>query len=378
MTAAPLPLAHPALRLAPGLGLALGLALLARPLSEGLGALVLRAQGLAEGAAASPVSPVPVAVLLGLGVANTIPLPELLRPGLDAALKGVLRLGVVLIGAKLSALAVIQVGLLGVPVVLTLVGFALAVTLLLARWMGAGRRLGLLAAASTAICGITATLAVAPVIRADDREVAYTVANVTLFGLVAMLGYPWLAHALFADASGSAGLFLGTAIHDTSQVMGAAMSYSQVFQDERALQVATVAKLTRNTLLVVVVPLLGWLAARGEGGASARPGFRALFPTFVLGFLAMATLRSLGDAGLAAGGRALGLWDAAGWKALAGALGETGATLALSTALAAVGLTTRLSLLRGLGLRPLLLGLAAALSVGLASLGLSAVVGRWI
>lgn len=361
--------------LLPGLLAAFAVALLARPIAEALGGALLRAQGLAPGAAASPISPVPVAVVLGLLVANTVGVPAALRPGLEEAVKRVLRLGIVLVGVKLSLLAVLEVGILGVPVVFALVGFALLVATLLARWMGVGRRLGLLAAASTAICGITATLAVAPTIDADEREVAYTVANVTLFGLVAMLAYPWLAHALFADAPGSAGFFLGTAIHDTSQVMGAAMSYAQVFGDERALEVATVAKLTRNTLLVVVVPLLGWLAARGEGGARTKPSLGKLFPTFVLGFLAMAALRSLGDAGLDGGGRALGLWDAAGWKALTKALGETGATLALSAALAAVGLTTRLAVLKGLGPRPLLLGFAAAISVGLASLGLSALVG---
>lgn len=365
--------------LALGFGLALGVALVARPLAEWIGAAVLAFQGLDPAATASPVSPVPVAVILGLLVANTAGVPALARPGLDETVKRVLRLGIVLVGIKLSALAVLQVGLVGVPVVLALVSFALGVTLLLGRVLGVSRRLSLLAAASTAICGITATLAVATAIDADDREVAYTIANVTLFGLVAMLAYPYLAHALFPLASGSAGLFLGTAIHDTSQVMGAAMSYDQLFQDERALQVATVAKLTRNTLLVAVVPLLGWLASREattSGGVS--PGWRKLFPTFVLGFLGMAILRSAGDAGLAGGGRALGLLEAADWKTLTKLLGDTVATLALSTALAAVGLTTRLSTLRGLGLRPLLLGLSAALAVGLASLGLAALMGGWL
>ena len=197
-------------RLAPGLGAALGLALVAAPLASWLSASLLRLGGLPAGA--SPLSAIPVAVLLGLLVINTLggALPKLslvLAPGLEWATKYALRLGVILIGLKLNALDVLRVGALGVPVVVTLVLLGLVSARLLARWIGVSERLGLLAAASTAICGVTATLAVAPGIEADEREVAYTVANVTLFGLLGMVFYPALAHALFAGNPGAAGLF---------------------------------------------------------------------------------------------------------------------------------------------------------------------------
>lgn len=348
------------------------LALLAQPVAAGLGSLLLSARGLDPLGRASPVSAIPVAVLLGLLVANTVGTPTRLAPGVDLAVKKVLRLGIILVGLKLSLVDVLKIGALGVPMVVLLVVFAVVAARLLARGMGVSARLGVLAAASTAICGITATLAVAPGINADDREVAYTVANVTLFGLVAMLSYPFLAHALFADAPGAAGLFLGTAIHDTSQVMGAAIAYSEVYGEPVAMQVATVAKLTRNALLVAVVPALTWMSAR-EG--AKRQSLGQLFPTFVLGFLALAAVRTVGDLGLAQGGRALGLFEVEGWKEVLRVLGDKGATLALATALAGVGLSTRLSVLRGLGPRPFFLGLAAALVVGLASLVLSAWVG---
>ena len=145
-------------------------------------------------------------------------------------------------------------------------------------------RLSTLAAASTAICGVTATVAVAPTIDADDREVAYTIANVTLFGIVAMFVYPYVAHALFAATSASAGLFLGTSIHETAQVMGAALSYREVFHDEAAMKIATVTKLTRNVCLVAVVPVLAWLHSRSQGSQSKRVNVLKLFPLFVLAF----------------------------------------------------------------------------------------------
>ena len=135
----------------------------------------------------------------------------MLTPGLDFGIKKGLRLGIILVGIKLSFLDVLTLGALGVPVVLTVVGGRAL------RHPPSGtahRRLGQVRRRSPPrpppICGVTATLAVAPTIDADDREVAYSVANVTLFGIVAMFVYPWLAHALFADAPAAAGLFLGT------------------------------------------------------------------------------------------------------------------------------------------------------------------------
>src|SRR6202011_3524289 len=181
----------------------------------------------------------------------------------------------------------------------------------------------------------------APVIEAEDREVAYTIANVTLFGALAMFVDPYLAHALFAKTSSAVGLFLGTGIHDTSQVMGAALSYKELFHDERALKIATVTKLTRNVFLAAVVPLLAYLHAKRSGKAAGRVRVASLLPLFVLGFLAMAAVRSGGDAMVSKGSFAFGIWDPAAWAALTKVLGETWAGYALATAMAAVGLGTR-------------------------------------
>jgi uncharacterized membrane protein YadS len=215
---------------------------------------------------------------------------------------------------------------------------------------------------------------VGPVIEAEESEVAYTVANVTLFGLFAMLTYPYLAHALFGPQSGSVGLFLGTGIHDTSQVMGAALSYTELFRDEAALRVATVTKLTRNAFLVAVVPFLAYRHIRKTGHSGGRVHPARLFPLFVLGFLGMALLRSIGDAKLASGGLALGLWDAAQWKDLAGTLGEI-SSAALATAMAAVGLSTNFRAFRKMGWKPLYVGALSAILVGALALALASVVG---
>lgn len=364
-----------AVRILPGLAAAVAVMLAAAEAARRVGAAVLRLEGLDPAGRASPISGISMAIVLGLIVANAVRLPPLLRPGLAFAVRRMLRLGIILAGIRLSIFDVLKLGAWGVPVVAVIVVVALLAAHGLARALRVSDNLGTLAAASTAICGVTAALSVGPVIEAEESEVAYTVANVTLFGLVAMLAYPYLAHGLFGRGSASVGLFLGTGIHDTSQVMGAALSYRELFRDEAAFRVATVTKLTRNVFLVAVVPLLAYLHMRRTGHEGRRIRVATLFPVFVLGFLAMAIVRSVGDAGIAAHGAAFGAWDAAGWAALVRTAGETWATAALATAMAGVGLSTNLRSFGKMGWRPLYVGALTAVLVGALALTLAALVG---
>ena len=369
----PLRRAH---RLLPGIGLALLVTLVAERLSLGIGWLALRFQGIDPTGRPSPISAMTCSVLIGLTLGNSVGVPAILRPGMDFSVKKLLRLGIILVGIRLSLLDVMRLGIWGIPVVLVVIVSALFLTNWIAKRLGLSDRLGALAAASTAICGVTAAMAVAPLIEADEQELAYTVANVTIFGMMAMLIYPYLAHFLFGSQSGAIGLFLGTAIHDTSQVMGAALAYKDVFGDDLALKIATVTKLTRNVFLAGVVPVLSLHFARKAGRGHQRVSIANLLPLFVLGFLAMAILRSTGDAGIAGQKQAaFGLWAPAAWAKITRMLGDTLATVALGAAMASVGLSTNLKSLRRLGLRPLYLGAAAATIVSGIGLLLAATIG---
>lgn len=346
-------------------------------LADVLGRAMLAARGLTG---ASPVSGVPVAIVLGLLLRNLLPLPAALGPGLRLCTSTVLRLGIVLVGIKLSVVEMARLGAAGVPVVLTAIVTGLVFVTWFNRKLQLPPRLGTLIAAGTSICGVTAIVSTAPAIEADEREVAYAVANVVAFGLVGMLAYPYLAHALL-PGSAAIGLFLGTAVHDTSQVVGAALTYRQIYADDAVLRVATVTKLTRNLFLAGVIPLLTWMHARERrgGGPSAATNWRALVPTFVLGFVGMAVLRSLADAMLDRGGLALGLWDRAAWSGLTSLVGDTvGARWLLGTAMAAVGLNTNLAVFRGVGLKPFAVGMAGALVVGTAGFVMAMLLGRFV
>ena len=150
----------------------------------------------------------------------------------------------------------------------------------LSKFLGLPRRLGGLIAVGTSICGVSAIVATAPAIKAEEDEVSYAVACVTLFGLVALFAYPSSPTRMFPAEPHLAGLFLGTAIHDTAQVAGAGLVYQEKFEAPDALEAATVAKLVRNLSMVAVIPLVVALyrdpseSRRGRGGCGWRRRYR--------------------------------------------------------------------------------------------------------
>jgi len=338
--------------LAPGLALAVVLALAGHALVLALGAILPAGQKL-------PVSGVTLAILLGLLLANAVALPDAIEEGARFAVTQVLRAGIVLLGLRLSFVDVASIGMLGLPLVVV----TIAATLLVAAWLGRAlavpTRLAALIGVGTGICGATAIVATSPTIGARNAETGYAVACIVLCGLTGMLAYPLLAQVLFAGDQLRTGLFLGAAIPDTAQVIGAGMAYRDYTGEGRPLEVATVTKMMRNLMMIVVIPLLAIgfrRAAAGDAGQARAPRWHELVPLFVLGFAAMSVLRSLGDIGVGP----FAALDPQAWRAfIEGA--RFAADLLLATAMAALGLSTRLASLRELGARPLWLAVACML-----------------
>lgn len=343
----------------PGLGLAAGLAAIGRLVADWIGLDLLHFEK-------SPVSEITVAVLLGLLIRNTIGLPAVYEKGLRLCGREVLRFGIILLGLRLSLGAVGQLGLAGLPVIVGCIAVALVAVTWINAALGLPRRLGSLIAVGTSICGVSAIVATAPIIDAEEDEVSYSVACITLFGLLALFTYPYLAHTLFPEPK-AAGMFLGTAIHDTAQVAGAGVMYRQLFGEPAALDAATVTKLVRNLCMVAVIPLVGALYhARGVGRGRVRLG--QMVPLFVLGFLLAAAVRTFGD-------RVLADWPT--WKPLL-TRADTMAGWCLTVAMASVGLGTGLARIRRLGWKSFAVGLAAALVVGGVSAALVTALGGYL
>jgi uncharacterized integral membrane protein (TIGR00698 family) len=346
-----------ALRLAvPGLILAAVLAFLAKATAEAL------SEGLA-GLPKLPISPVLCAVLIGILWRNALGLPRWAEDGLNFAMQNVLRAGIALVGLRLTLAGAGAIAATALPVVIVCIAVALFAGIVLARRLGVSQRLGILLAVGAAVCGCTAVIAVAPVIRARNVETAFAVICVVLFGCIAMLCYPLLAALFFSASPLHAGVFLGTAIHDTSQVIGAALIYSQQMNAPEALTAASVTKLLRNLSIALLIPAAAWWARRQapDGEQPDEPAPRgAILPFFVVAFMLLIVTRTAGDA-LLAGARWSGSIHVA----------QIVSELCLICGMAAVGLSVSLPQMRNAGWQPLATGMLIALLVGACSLGLT-------
>ncbi len=346
------------MRVIPGVLLALGLALGGHFLANLVGVELL-------GLPRSPISPIMMAILLGIFVRNLLPVPAVFEPGIRFSLVRILRLGIVLLGIRLSLSQAGTIGLKSLPVIILCVAAALLVVSYVSKRVGLTARMGTLIAAGTGICGATAIVALSPTINAKDDETSYSVACITLFGLVAMLAYPFAAHWLFDGDAFRIGLFLGTAVHETAQVVGAGLVYQEYFGDADVLDTATVAKLVRNLGMLIVIPLLSITYHRKSEEGEARPGLWSMVPLFVIGFAMMSLLRTTGDMG----GPAFGFLPVEIWHEVVGYAKQT-AEICLGIAMAAVGLGTSFSGLKKIGLKPLGVGLFSAVLVGAVSFSL--------
>jgi uncharacterized integral membrane protein (TIGR00698 family) len=269
-------------------------------------------------------------------------------PGLALSARSVLRLGVVLLGARVT---IAEIGDLGLASVLLAVG---GVVVALSGGWAIGRLLGLksdhaaLSAGAVAICGASAALAIAAVLprRAEsDSNTMLTIVGVTALSTVAMVAYPLIALALGLDHR-SAGVFLGASIHDVAQVVGAGFMIS-----EDAAETATIVKLTRIACLAPAVAALGLLFRN-----RAVAGPRLPVPLFLLGFVALLLLSS---GGLIGDGAEAAMTSASQW--------------CLLIAVAALGAKTSLKDIFGPGWRPL-----AALVLQTALLGVFALASVWL
>ncbi len=346
----------------PGLFLAVVLALAGEYLSKLIG---IDLMGLPK----SPVSPILMAIVLGIIIRNTITLPESVRPGIRFGLVRVLRFGIVLLGIRLSLGQAGTIGLKALPVIIGTVTAALLVVTYLARRLGLSGRLGTLIAVGTSVCGATAIVATAPTIAARDDEVTYSIACITLFGIIAMLVYPFAGHFIFDGDTLKSGLFLGTSVHETAQVAGAGLVYQQYYGEPSALDVATVTKLVRNLGMLVIIPLMSIVFHRNHSDGTAAPKWYTMIPLFVIGFACMSLIRTLGDLSE----QPFGIFDLDQWNNIVGYTKKT-SELSLCVAMAAVGLGTSFKGLKDIGLKPLGVGLFSAALVGCVSIMLISVI----
>ncbi len=236
-------------------------------------ALAAKGGSLATG---GQVSAILLAILAGILWRNLAGVGAWAEPGLEFASLRLLRIGIALIGLRLTLALLAGVSFVAVPVVIACVAVALIAGVALGRLFGVSPGIRQLLAAGTAICGCTAIIAIAPLVKARQQDIGIAIACVVLFGSAAMVAYPWIAHALFGTDMAAAAIFFGASIQDTSQVVGAAMIYAQQFDAPDTVAIAGLTKFMRTFGLLVLVPMSAmWMArARREGRRARSKGLR--------------------------------------------------------------------------------------------------------
>lgn len=211
--------------------------------------------------------------------------------GIDFCSKKVLRIGVALLGMRISVDLLIGLGASTILLLVTALAATIGFGLLAAKLLGRGWRLALLTSGSVAICGASAAMAIAAVLPRNEfseRNLIFTVLSVTVLSTLAMIAYPIIAQNMGLDARAT-GIFFGGTIHDVAQVVGAGFSVSP-----EAGETATLVKLIRVTMLAPVVLTYSIVlrnVPQGEGESGKRP---PLLPGFVIAFLILAALNSFG------------------------------------------------------------------------------------
>jgi uncharacterized integral membrane protein (TIGR00698 family) len=272
------------------------------------------------------------ALLLGMSL-NFLSAEGGSKPGIEFTGREVLRIGVALLGLRITFSQIVALGWQPVVLIVVSVALTILISMVVARAMGFNTLFGLLTGGATAICGASAALALAAALPAHpgkERATLFTVIGVSALSTTAMIAYPMIVHALKLDPT-QAGIFLGGTIHDVAQVVGAGYSMSHETGDT-----ATVVKLLRIGMLLPVIVVATLITrSRGMEEGGKRP---PLLPWFAVAFVVLAAINSTGliPATVQHFGNDLAQW-------------------CLVTAISAIGMKTQLKELTTVGIKPIVL-----------------------
>ena len=271
------------------------------------------------------------ALLLGMGL-NFLADDTKCKAGIEFTARTVLRVGIALLGMRITLSQITALGWQPIALVLTLVAVTITVSIVVAKMLGFERSFGMLTGGATAICGASAALALSAALPnhpQKEKATLFTVIGVSALSTLAMIVYPMIANWLEFSPQ-LAGVFLGATIHDVAQVVGAGYSMSTETGDT-----ATVVKLMRVAMLLpVIICAAMFTRIQGAETGGERP---PLLPWFAVGFLILACINSTGWVPTIVQG---GVNEMSRW--------------ALIIAISALGMKTRIKELASVGIKPIL------------------------
>lgn len=307
-------------------------------------------------------------ILLGMLIALRWKDRGSLQEGIRFTSKKILQYAIILLGFGLNLGQIAQVGARSLPVIVATISTSLIVAFVLCKTMRIPGKIATLIGVGSSICGGSAIAATAPVIKAEDEDVATAISVVFLFNVVAALLFPTLGSAIGLSDAGF-GLFAGTAVNDTSSVTAAAASWDGMHPGASTLDDATVVKLTRTLAIIPITFVLAvWTARRESGNAKDEKGLggfslKRAFPMFILWFLVASIITTTASlAGL----------DPALFAPL-----KEASKYFIIMAMLAIGLNTDLVKLIRSGAKPIGLGLCCWVAIASVSLAVQHAIGIW-
>lgn len=298
---------------------------------------------------------------------------ERVKQGITFTSKKILQLAVIILGFSLNIKTVLMVGGQSLPVIISTILTSLLVAYIMCKILKVDKTVATLVGVASSICGGSAIAATAPVIDADDEEIAQSISVIFLFNVVAALIFPTLGNAIGLSNDGFA-LFAGTAVNDTSSVTAAASAWdSMKATNGMVLAQATTVKLTRTLAIIPITLVLAFVRTRNakkEGGEGSKVSLKKIFPWFIVYFL-IASLITTGVALLPEGAFSMMYNDyfvkAAKWLA----------KFFISMAMCAIGLNTNIVNLFKKGGKPIALGFTCWVAIAGVSLLVQSALGYW-
>ena len=298
-------------------------------------------------------------IFLGLIIGNIFSINKKIEQFISFCLKKLLRIGIAVLGLSLSLTQLFNYGSTAIFLVLINIIAAFFIIKFLCKIFNISKNLGYLITMGTCICGVTAVIATSSIIKSSKDETSYAVGIVTLFGILAVFFYPYLANYFFNFTPDLAGVFLGTAIHDTAQVSAAGIIYSELYSSQEALNSAMTTKLLRNSFLIILIPLIAYLYNKDQA-VDVKKSIKDFFPMFVVGFILLSVFRTFGDQ-LIIDSNFVYQWEMFLFTS------KQISIYCILFAMVALGLQTNIKGMLTLGIKPLIIGFAASTTVGVIS-----------
>lgn len=298
-------------------------------------------------------------IIFGMIITQILNSKESFQPGITYTSKKILQYAVILLGFGLNLSVILETGTQSLPIIISTISTSLIVSYILFKAMKIHERTAILIGVGSSICGGSAIAATAPVINADDEEVAQSISVIFLFNVIAALIFPTIGTMLGMSTEGF-GLFAGTAINDTSSVTAAASAWDGMHPGSNALEIATIVKLTRTLAIIPITLALAFIRTRQEKQANSKVSIKKIFPMFILYFLLASVITTVFN---------LPTSITAPIKDLS--------KFFIIMAMSAIGLNTNIVKLLKTGGKPILLGFCCWTSIALVSILMQKILGIW-